>query len=233
MSDQVVVITGAGSGLGASLARKYSQKGSHVVLLGRTKEKLGKVAAQLPNSCSTYTVDVSSKEEVTKVFATIQEEVGVVELLINNAGVGSFALAEDIDQQSLDKMIDINLKGTIFCTQAVLGQMKTRNRGVIVNIVSTAGKEGKAHESVYCASKFGVRGFTESLAVELKETPIHVIGVYMGGMKTEFWDGIFAQEQLEKLMDPDDIADIIIGNIVPRRFLTVDEIVIKNKKAFS
>jgi uncharacterized protein len=233
MSDQVVVITGAGSGLGASLARKYSQKGSHIVLLGRTKEKLEKVAAQLPNSCSTYTVDVSSKEQVTKVFATIQEEVGVVDLLINNAGVGSFALAEDIDQQSLDKMIDINLKGTIFCTQAVLGQMKTRNRGYIVNIVSTAGKEGKANESVYCASKFGVRGFTESLAVELRETPIHVIGVYMGGMKTEFWDGIFAQEQLEKLMDPDDIADIIIGNIEPRRFLTVDEIVIKNKKAFS
>lgn len=233
MSDQVVVITGAGSGLGASLARKYSQKGSHIVLLGRTKEKLEKVAAQLPNSCSTYTVDVSSKEQVTKVFATIQEEVGVVDLLINNAGVGSFALAEDIDQQSLDKMIDINLKGTIFCTQAVLGQMKTKNRGYIVNIVSTAGKEGKANESVYCASKFGVRGFTESLAVELRETPIHVIGVYMGGMKSEFWDGIFAQEQLEKLMDPDDIADIIIGNIEPRRFLTVDEIVIKNKKAFS
>lgn len=228
-----MVITGAGSGLGASLARKYSQKGSHIVLLGRTKEKLEKVAAQLSNSCSTYTVDVSSKEQVKKVFATIQEEVGVVDLLINNAGVGSFALAEDIDQQSLDKMIDINLKGTIFCTQAVLGQMKTRNRGYIVNIVSTAGKEGKANESVYCASKFGVRGFTESLAVELRETPIHVIGVYMGGMKTEFWDGIFAQEQLEKLMDPDDIADIIIGNIEPRRFLTVDEIVIKNKKAFS
>lgn len=74
--------------------------------------------------------------------------------------------------------------------------MKERNEGTIVNIVSTAGLEGKVTESVYCASKFGVRGFTESLALELSGTAINVCAVYMGGMRTEFWDGVFTEEKL-------------------------------------
>jgi short-subunit dehydrogenase len=89
------------------------------------------------------------------------------------------------------------------------------------------------NESVYCASKFGVRGFTESLALELQETPIHVVGIYMGGMNTEFWSGIFTPEQTKNLMDPDDVADIIVENLHPRQYLSVSEVVIKNKKSFS
>jgi uncharacterized protein len=233
MSSRVVVITGAGSGLGASLARRFSQKGLHVVLLGRTREKLEKAAEQLPNSYSIYPVDVSLKEEVTKVFTAIREQVGDVDVLVNNAGVGRFAAAEDLDQQSVDEMIDINLKGTIFCTQEVLRSMKQRNQGDIVNIVSTAGREGKVHESVYCASKFGVRGFCESLASELRDTAIRVAGVYMGGMKTAFWNGIFSVEQVEKLMDPESVAEIILANLEQYSYLSVDEIVIKNKKSYA
>ena len=83
-------------------------------------------------------------------------------------------------------------------------------------------------ESVYCASKFGVRGFHESLLVELEETDIHVFGAYMGGMKTEFWNGIFDASQTEGLMDPDDIADIIYHNAKVRKSLNVEQVVIKN-----
>ncbi|MEW8995703.1 SDR family oxidoreductase [Clostridium sp.] len=231
MNKNIVVITGAGSGLGAALAKKYSSLDYHVCLLGRTKSKLEKTAKSLTNSYSIYEVDVTSKQMVSQIIQSIQDDFGSIHLLINNAGVGFFDYAEDLSEDSIHQMIDINLKGTIFCTQEVLKGMRKHNEGTIVNIVSTAGKEGKITESVYCASKFGVRGFTESLALELKKTSINVFAVYMGGMKTEFWNGIFSEEQTKKLMDPNDIADIIMDNIKPRKYLTVTEVVIKNQKA--
>ncbi|WP_068984389.1 MULTISPECIES: SDR family oxidoreductase [Lysinibacillus] len=230
LSKNIVVITGAGSGLGAALAKKYSGLGYYICLLGRTKSKLEETAKTLSNGYSIYEVDVSSKQMVAQIIQTIQDEFGSIQLLINNAGVGYFDNAENLSEDSVHQMIDINLKGTIFCTQEVLKGMKERNEGTIVNIVSTAGKEGKVTESVYCASKFGVKGFTESLALELNETAINVCAVYMGGMRTEFWDGIFSEERTKNLMDPNDIADIIMDNIKPRKLLTVTEVVIKNKR---
>ncbi|KOS64687.1 SDR family oxidoreductase [Lysinibacillus agricola] len=230
MSKNIVVITGAGSGLGAALAKKYSGLGYYVCLLGRTKSKLEKTAKTLTHGYSIYEVDVSSKQMVAQIIQSIQGEFGSIQLLINNAGVGYFDYAENLSEDSVQQMIDINLKGTIFCTQEVLKGMKERNEGTIVNIVSTAGKEGKVTESVYCASKFGVKGFTESLALELNDTSINVCAVYMGGMRTEFWDGIFSEEQTKNLMDPNDIADIIMDNIKPRKALAVTEVVIKNHR---
>ncbi|WP_066301373.1 SDR family oxidoreductase [Bacillus sp. FJAT-29937] len=229
MDIKVVAITGAGSGLGASLAKKYSEMGSHVCLLGRNASKLNRVAEQLTGSYSIYETDVSSKGEVEKTVASIKEEVGPIDLLINNAGLGVFDLAENLTEENVHDMIDINLKGTIFCTQEVLPSMKERNEGLIINIVSTAGVEGKVTESVYCASKFGVRGFTESLVKELNDTGIRVFGAYMGGMKSPFWEGILTEERMKNLMDPDDIADIIIANAKVRKNLIVTEVIIKNK----
>lgn len=229
MDIKVVAITGAGSGLGASLAKKYSEMGCHVCLLGRNTSKLNRVAEQLTGSYSIYETDVSSKGEVEKTMASIKEEVGPIDLLINNAGLGVFDLAENLTEENVHDMIDINLKGTIFCTQEVLPSMKERNEGLIINIVSTAGVEGKVTESVYCASKFGVRGFTESLVKELNDTGIRVFGAYMGGMKSPFWEGILTEERMKNLMDPDDIADIIIANAKVRKNLIVTEVIIKNK----
>lgn len=230
MNKKVVVITGAGSGLGASLARGYAEAGLRICLLGRTEERLVRTANTLSTKDShIYPVDVTSKEQVEQVFQHIENEVGPIGILINNAGLGVFDLAENINETAVHNMIDINLKGTIFCTQAVLPSMKIRNEGTIANIISTAGLEGKRTEAVYCASKFGVRGFTESLYKELQESNIRVFGAYMGGMKTEFWDGMMTESEMEHLMDPDDIADIIIHNIKHRNHLNVEQVVIKNR----
>ena len=229
MTKKVAVITGAGSGLGASLGLKYSHKGYNVCLLGRTKEKLKQVGKELPNHYKVYGLDISKYEEVQKVFQTIIGDFGQVDLLINNAGVGYFKQAEDLSKKEVHQMIDINLKGTIFCTQAILPLMKEKDQGTIANIISTAGLEGKTTETVYCASKFGVRGFTESLALEVEGSNIHVFAAYMGGMKTSFWDGIYETEEMSHLMHPDDIADIIINNLHSRKRLTVSEVTIRNK----
>lgn len=230
LEKQVIVITGAGSGLGAALAKKYSELGAHICLLGRTEAKLVDIGKKLSNNYSIHTVDVSENKDVKRVFNTIINTYGQINLLFNNAGVGVFNLAEELDEEAIHTMIDINLKGTIFCSQEALKQMKKQNSGTIVNIVSTAGLIGKATESVYCASKFGVKGFTESLVIELTGTPISVFAAYMGGMNTDFWTGIFDNEKTSKMMDPDDIAEIIMDNIKPRKNISIPEIIIKNSK---
>lgn len=223
-----MVITGAGSGLGASLAKKYAAEGHFVTLLGRRVEKLEEVAASFSHSdYAIHSLDVSVYQDVVEIFAEI-EKAKPIDRLINNAGVGHFALAEEISVEQTHQMIDVNLKGTIFCTQQVLAGMKTRNSGSIINIVSTAGLEGKVTEAVYSASKFGVKGFTESIVEELSETDIRVTAVYMGGMHTPFWDGLIDEANMGGMMHPDDIADIIMANISIRRNINVPQVVIKN-----
>lgn len=227
MDAQVVVITGAGSGLGASLAKRYYGLGYYVCLLGRTRTKLLKIAKSFDDRYAIYEMDVSSKSDVTKVIQAIKQEVGPIDIFINNAGVGDFDSAESISEQAVHQMIDINLKGTIFCTQEVVKDMKKRDQGCIINIISLSGKRGKINESVYSASKFGARGFTESLALELEQTNVKVFGAYMGNMKTELWEGARAEEIY---MDPDDVADIIIENTRARKNISMEEIIIKNNK---
>lgn len=226
---KVVVITGAGSGLGAALARRYSELGHQICLLGRSEEKLTTTAESLSPGAMVYPVNVASKAEVAETISAISREVGPIDILINSAGVIEMGLAETLTEEAVHQMIDINLKGTIFVTQAVLPEMKQRNQGTIANVISTAGREGKVNESVYCASKFGVRGFTEALLAEVQDTAIHIFAAYMGGMKTEFWEGIFPEEQTINLMDPDDVADLILDALTSRSNLTVTEMTIKNK----
>lgn len=224
-----VVITGAGSGLGASLALKYNELGNHVTLIGRTRKKLEKVAKSFKNSnYSIYSLDISVPSKVKEVFSEIVKDVKAIDILINSAGLGYFDLAENISDEQIDQMIDINLKGTIYCTQEVLAAMKARNSGSVINIVSTAGIEGKIEESVYCASKFGVKGFTDSIIKELANKDIHIHGIYMGGMNTNFWGDELENQADTGLMNPDDVADIIISNTQERQNINVPKIIIKN-----
>lgn len=223
---KLVVITGAGSGLGAELAKEYSKEGNHVVLLGRSMDKLKNIQNQLEHT-TCYSVDVSKKESVSNIFWAIENTLGKIDILINAAGLGSFDLAENIPELAIHQMIDTNLKGTIFCTQEVLPMMKENNSGLIINIVSTAGLQGKINESVYCASKFGVKGFTESLNLELKTTDISICGVYMGGMETDFWEGILTNEKTSRFMKPSDVASLISANM--KQNIIPSEIVIKSK----
>lgn len=224
-----VVITGAGSGLGASLARKYNKMGYYVTLIGRSGDKLKDVAAEFnKNDYSLYTLNISNATSVIGVFNSILRDAGPIDILVNNAGVGFFEKTESLRPDYIDQMIDINLKGTIFCTQQVIPEMKARNQGTIINIISTAGLEGKETESVYAASKFGVKGFTKSLEKELVNTDIRVSAIYMGGMGTPFWDGTPNENRVDDLMDPDAIADVIIENTRDKDQMIISEIVIRN-----
>ena len=125
-----------------------------------------------------------------------------IDYLINNAGVGNFGPIEELSLDDLNKMIDTNVKGTIMITQGLLPNVKER----ILNIISTAGLKGKKNESIYVASKFAVRGFTESLQKELEYKDIKITAVYMGGMDTPFWDNTDHIKDKSRLKSPAKVA---------------------------
>lgn len=227
MKREVVAVTGAGSGLGACITRRFSAAGAKVVLLGRTEEALRCVAVELENEYLVYPLDVSDKAQVDAVFSQIYQDTGRIDCLVNCAGVGTFDLAENLDEHAVNAMIDINLKGTIYATQAVLPRMKAADAGYIINVISLSGVRANPTESVYCASKFGVEGFTKAVALELDGTNIRVSNFYMGNMATNLWKGSRAEEQ-SKFIRPEDVADLLFLTTRIRENLVVEEVRIKN-----
>ncbi|WP_055669795.1 SDR family NAD(P)-dependent oxidoreductase [Desnuesiella massiliensis] len=201
------IITGAATGLGFELAKLYGKEGM-IILVGRRKEELLKAAKELNSmgiEAKAISCDISNYDEVLKLKDEIKKDYGSIDYLINNAGVGCFGALGELSKTDIDKAIDINVKGTIYITQMLLPFVKER----ILNIISTAGLRGKVNETVYCASKFAVRGFTEALQKESQGKEFKVTGVYMGGMNTPFWDTSSHVKDKSRLKSPYDIAKVI------------------------
>ncbi|OSX53964.1 short-chain dehydrogenase [Anoxybacillus ayderensis] len=208
-----IIITGAGTGLGKELALLYAQRGYEIILVGRRKEPLQSVQKQIESfggKAVAFSLDITNNEQVHKAAETLCQKHNVT-MLINNAGVGHFGPLEQMTEQHIHEMIDINVKGTIYMTKAFLPYFKTLQEASIMNIISTAGLRGKVNESVYVASKFAVRGFSESLVKELAETNVAVTAVYMGGMNTPFWDDCNHIQDRSRLRSPKQVAKTIVN----------------------
>ncbi len=200
-----ILITGAGSGLGAELAKCYGEDKNHIILVGRNKEKLAKISneiIQIGATAEYVTCDISNPKSVEELGKYISENHINIDYLINNAGVGFFGPLEELTISEMDTMININIKGTILVTQKLLPYINQK----ILNIISTAGLRGKANETMYSASKFAVRGFTESLQKELADKYIKITAVYMGGMNTPFWEYSTYVKDISKLKSPSEVA---------------------------
>ncbi len=221
---KTILITGAGSGLGAELARQWSIQGNHVLLVGRTRQKLENTKRSINNpdgSISIYPCDVTNPNDTTRLMETIVMDGIVVDMVVNNAGVGAFGALEELSINDIHHVIDTNVKGTIFLTQAFLPHLKNV-KGRIMNIISTAGLKGKNHETVYVASKYAVRGFTESLWKELEGTGASATAVYMGGMDTPFWSNTDHIKDSTKLKSPLAKAKQIISQDEGQKEIFID-----------
>ncbi|WP_423801298.1 SDR family NAD(P)-dependent oxidoreductase [Neobacillus sp. SAB-20_R2A] len=223
---KTIIITGAGSGLGKELALLFSQKGYHVVLAGRTAEKLSSVRNELADgggNADVMVMDIRNREDV---FSKVKELSGRYDVygLVNNAGVGHFGPFVEMDDAQIVEMLDTNVLGTILMTKAVLPILLGSGEGRIMNIISTAGLRGKVNEAVYCASKFAVRGFTESLQKEFEGRGIKINAVYMGGMDTPFWTDSDHVKDPSRLRSAREVAEIIIEQ------MEQDTIVIESNK---
>ncbi|GAM27460.1 hypothetical protein SAMD00019534_106360 [Acytostelium subglobosum LB1] len=223
LTNRVVLITGASSGIGESCARLFHQQGNHVILLGRRIERLNEIKSQMEKTESksqvvTIECDVSCQESVNKMVESIPTNLKDIDILINNAGL---ALGVDpvsqVSMDDVDKMFDTNVKGVFKITRALLNGMIQRNRGHIFNVSSIAGHQWYVNGSIYCATKAAVNAFSDVLRKEVVATKIRVTNVCPGLVETEFSLVRFAGDQekakkpyigIEPLV-PDDIADNI------------------------
>ena len=224
IANKVALVTGGGSGLGLATTQALLKEGATVYICGRNQDSLTQAQQQLnSDKLRTVVCDVSSIEQVKAMAQTI----GDLDILINNAGVWLEGELESNDYEKISTVIDTNLKGLIYVTRAFITQMKARNSGVIVNISSRLGVTPREGVSSYVASKFGVRGFTDALKLELINTKLKVIGFYPGRMFTELFDKAgFHKENLEGTMQPEDVADTIVYILKRPDNMTIDHIVI-------
>lgn len=171
--NQRCLLTGASGGIGQAIAKALAEKGVSLVLLGRNRARLDSLAEQLPGQHEVVCGDISVAND-RAALVTRLEALGGISMLVNNAGVSHLSMLEGTSSETLEAVIQTNLIAPMLLTQALLPQLKRSSHTYIVNIGSAFGSIGFAGQAAYCASKFGLRGFTESLLRELADTNIHV-----------------------------------------------------------
>lgn len=184
MEDQTAVITGAGRGLGEQVARAFCREGAKVVLASEVTAEVEAVTSDLiaqgGKALAVHT-DVRDEASVQNLFEWTRSEFGEIDVLLNCAGVIVVQPVIDLDTEAWDNLIAINLRGTFLSSREALKGMIPRKRGLILNVTSGFGYRGGALVSAYSASKFGVEGFSQSLAEEVKEHGIRVNTIHPGG----------------------------------------------------
>lgn len=182
MNKPLVVVTGASSGIGEKVARQFSAAGHPLLLLSRRLERMQ--ALELPNSLCRK-VDITQRDQVLAAVKEAEELYGPVDCLVNNAGLMQLGSAHEQDTAEWDAMIDVNLKGMLYGIHAVVGSMRARRSGTIINVSSVAGIKGFPSHMAYCGTKFGVHGLSETLREEVADDNVRVIVVAPGAVETE------------------------------------------------
>lgn len=188
ISNKIVLITGASSGIGAVMAQQFAAKGAIPILTARSTNKLKEIASGLQGQHAFYEMDVTNTEQVHDVVGQIIAKFGRIDILINNAGYGIFESFAEAPLAHFEDMMNVNYMGLVRCTQAVLPHMLKAGSGHIVNVASMAGKIGSAKSTGYSATKHAVLGFTNSLRQELIRSGISITAINPGPISTPFFD---------------------------------------------
>lgn len=226
LKGKIALVTGAGKGIGRAIAVALAQEGVNVGLLARTEKDLQVLAAELNAlgvTTAIATADVSNIDEVNAAVIKIQASLGNIDILINNAGTGTFGKFLELSPADWENQVKVNLFGVYYTTRAVLPQMIERQTGDIVNISSTAGQKGAPVTSAYSASKFGVMGLTESLMQEVRKHNIRVTAMVPSTVVTELAKSAGLISNEGRTMHPEDFAEIIIAQLKLNRRVFVKE----------
>lgn len=190
-NQPVLLVTGASSGIGKATALLFARNGYRVALAARRFDRLEALAAQIESmggDALPISADVTMQEDISNMVRATLDKFGQVDVLFNNAGYGRLDWLEQVPQDDVRGIIEVNLLGVIETTREVLPHMIARRKGHIINMSSVAGWIAAPTYSLYAASKFGVRGFTNALRREVRVFGIHVSGIYPGAVANEFSD---------------------------------------------
>ncbi len=227
LQNKVALVTGAGKGIGKAIAIALAKEGVHVGLMARTENDLQQVAAEINYfgvKSIIVTADISNINAVNWAVEKVEAALGPIDILINNAGTGTFGKFLDLSPEVWEQQVKVNLFGVYYTTRAVLPQMMKRLTGDIVNVSSTAGLRGAATTSAYSASKFGVMGLTESLMQEVRKYNIRVTAMAPSTVVTELAQSAnLINNNEERLMHPEDFAELIIAQLKLNRRVFVKE----------
>jgi 3-oxoacyl-[acyl-carrier protein] reductase len=221
LEGKAALVTGASSGLGRVTAIALARAGADVALVARSQQELDSAKEEIlkfGRRALTLPVDLASEDETTRVIERTIETLGRIDVLVNAAGTDSPGTVEKLDVEGWDRTLAVNLRAPFLLSKAAFPHMREAGGGMIVNISSVAGKKGWANASAYCASKFGLTGFTEALADEGKEHGIRAIVLYPGAMATnwgafspeERQDGESYEAPLTRVLSPERVADLIV-----------------------
>lgn len=235
LTGKVAVVTGASSGIGEATARLLASEGVQVVLAARRREAIEAFAAVLGNGAVAMACDVTEPAQVAALFAEVKARFGGLDLLFNNAGLGVFGPFMDSKPDDWRSMVETNLLGLLDCTQAAIPLMRGRPGAMIASVSSTGGRYGVESWSVYCATKYAVVGFHETLRKELGADGIRVTLIEPGAVWTEFGHNVAPEvlharrESLEALT-PEDIAQALTYAFAQHPRVLVQEILVRPVK---
>lgn len=226
LTNKTAIITGAGKGIGRSIAIALAKEGVNLGLIARTATDLESLQNSLQTEYSVKvfmaTADISIRQEAEAAVLKFQEQLGSVDILINNAGIAQFGTLMDMEPSTWERIIQVNLMGTYYVTRAALPFMLEQNRGDIINVASTAGERGFATGSAYCASKFGLLGLTESLLQEVRKSNIRVVALTPSTVATDLAvnAGLKIGDE-DRMMQPEDVAELALATLKlpPRVFI--------------
>ncbi|HZG16893.1 MAG TPA: 3-ketoacyl-ACP reductase [Candidatus Bathyarchaeia archaeon] len=220
---KTALITGAGKGIGKAIAIALAKEGVNLGLIARTAADLEDTAASITQTYGTNvsvaTADVSKRSEVETAYQKIEADLGAIDILVNNAGIATFGTVTEMSPEEWERIIQVNLMGTYYMTYTVLPSMIARKSGHIINISSTAGERGFATGSAYCASKFAVLGFTESVLQEVRKYNIRVTALTPSTVNTELAAnaGLKIGDE-DRMMQPEDVAQLALATLqLPER----------------
>ena len=212
LAGKVVAITGGARGIGEATARSFVREGAQVAIGDLDVALAEKTAATLGGGTIALELDVTDKDSFGSFLSQVEERLGPVDVLVNNAGIMPIGPFVEEDDATAQRMVDINIHGVIFGMKLVLPSMMRRNTGHIVNVASQAGKGGFPGGATYCGTKHAVVGISEAVRAELRETNIEVSCVMPAVVNTELGSGL-VETRAVKVSEPSDVADAIVDAV--------------------
>lgn len=228
LSGKTALITGAARGIGKTIALRFAQEGARVVLNDIDEESLEDTAREIETVSRERVIykkaDISKSKEVKELSRYVTEELGVIDILINNAAISRIVPFLDTSEKLWDRIMEVNLKGAFLCCQAVIPGMTKKGKGKIINMSSQSGKRGSKWHAAYCVSKFGIIGLTQSLALEIAPYRINVNAVCPGVVFTSLWEEQAADHARREGMEEKEVKKNLLKNIPLARLGTPEDV---------